>query len=103
MPDPDRRQLGKFKPLAGHRLQAVGLLVEQQDAELLGADQVDDDLEDDLGDFLEIEGGVQLEGGDVEIGEHVVLFLDLHVAIGEILVLLFDPPDPAENLLLLPL
>jgi hypothetical protein len=68
----------------------VGLLVQQQDRERLRADQVDDDLLDDLDDFAEVEGGVELVAGHVEVGQVVVLLLDLDVAVGEVFVLFLD-------------
>jgi hypothetical protein len=43
---------------------------------------------------------VQLVAGDVEIGEVVVLFLDLEVAIGELLVLLLHLVEPLSNRLI---
>ena len=69
---------------------APGLLAHHEDVEGLGADQVDDDLLDDPDDLLVVEGRVELVGGDVEVGEVVVLLLDLDVAVGELLVLLLD-------------
>src|SRR5258707_129285 len=55
----------------GDRLQLVRLFVEQQDRERFRADEIDDDLLNDLDDFAEVERGVELVAGHVEIGEVV--------------------------------
>ena len=75
------------------------MVLNQADAEDLGTDQVDDDLDDDLQHLLEIEGRVQLVAGDVEVGEVVVLVLDLDVAAREVFVLGFDLGEASDELL----
>src|SRR6185369_8433914 len=74
----------------GDGLQLVRLLVEQEDGEGLGTDEVDDDFLDDLDDFAEVESGVELVAGDVEVRQVVVLLFDLDVAVGEVFVLFLD-------------
>ena len=83
--------------LRGNRLQLVGLLVEQQNGERFRADEVDDDLLHDLDDFPEVERGVELVAGDVEVGEVVVLLFDFDVAVGEVFVLFLDFLEPLRD------
>ena len=74
-------------PFRGDGVQVVRFLIEHQDGEGSRSDQVDDDLLDDLDDLAEIERGVKLVRRHVEIGEIVVLLLDVHVACSEVFVL----------------
>src|SRR4051812_28608990 len=61
----------------GDGFHLTGSLVHQKNGERLRSDEIDDDLLDDLNDFAEVERGVKLIAGDVEVGEVVVLLLDL--------------------------
>src|SRR5581483_1726494 len=70
--------------------QVTRLLVNQVDAELLGPDQVDQNLLDALQHLGLVERRVELEAGDVEVQQVLVLRLDFDEAHGEILVLLLD-------------
>ena len=57
------------------------------DRQLLGADEVDDDLLDGGQDGLALDAGVQLVRGHVEVREVAALLLDVLVLLGEALVL----------------
>jgi hypothetical protein len=61
--------------LARDRIEVALALVDEHQAELLGADQVDDDLHHDLHHLFEVERGVQLEMEVKVIGEDQPLAL----------------------------
>ncbi|MEJ2368488.1 MAG: hypothetical protein P8Z49_09130 [Acidobacteriota bacterium] len=56
-----------------------------------------------MDNVLEVEGGMQLVGSNIEVCKIIVLLLDLDVALGEILVLLLGPPEALLQLVLVPL
>ena len=97
------REFVERQPLARDGLETTCLLIGHVDGEHLGADQVDDDLQDDLENLAEIERRVELEARDVEVREVVVLFLDLEIAGGELAILLLDGPQALRHVALLDL
>ena len=88
--------------VAGDRAQLVGVFIEQKEGERLRADDVDDDVVNDLYHFPKVERGVQLITRDVQRGEIVVLVLDLGVAAGVVLVLFLQGAETLPQPLVLP-
>src|SRR5262245_12021337 len=100
------RDRGEARPLAalrGYRRQQQIALVKGVDAQHLGADQVDHDLDDDAQDLRQVERRVQLVAGHVQVGEAVVLLLDLEEALRELAVLRLERLEPVERVLALAL
>src|SRR5207248_3470691 len=72
--------------VTGDRAQLLGVLVKEQDRERLRADEIEEDLLNDVNDFAKIECGVKLIAGNVEAGQVVVLLFDFGVSRGVILI-----------------
>ena len=80
-------------PSAASVRELAVLVVDELDGEGLGADEVEQDLEDDLRQLAQLERRVQLERRHVEVGEVVVLALDVVIAVVEVAV---EPLDAGE-------
>src|SRR6202012_1005216 len=87
----------------GERAQLSGVVVDELDGEGLGADEVEQDLEDDLRQLAQLHRRVQLERRHVEVGEVVILALDVVIAIVDVAVELLDAGEARHERLALAL